>query len=407
MGHARGDGAALASVLCEADDAPTQVGADDQCVFGQGGRCVIAPVVDEQHLEVTEGVGGVGQRVHRCGDSGCLVVHRNDQGSGRFSRVGGWPGEIGGRCRHRSRCPGRAAFDSTVPPVADRLTFEDIWRRLDGVEGWLSEGQARMLHEAAKDVSPPGSVVEIGSFRGRSAIVLGSSAAEGVQVVAIDPHAGTDRGPREMTTSAETGETDHEAFVRNLTEAGVVERIDHVRAFSDRAHDEVDGDIDVLFIDGAHRYAPARSDIVEWGGRVKPGGLMLIHDSFNSVGVTLAQLRELLLAAGWVFEGRSRSLSQYRKVDLQLTARARNAGRQLASARLLRPFGRDQGGLERRKRRPCATPRPHGRRALALLTGTFGGCGPQAEVHLVPPRCSSETEVLLDDLIRLVRTEYA
>jgi len=186
-----------------------------------------------------------------------------------------------------------------------------------------------MLHEAAKDVSPPGSVVEIGSFRGRSAIVLGSSAAEGVQVVAIDPHAGTDRGPREMTTSAETGETDHEAFVRNLTEAGVVERIDHIRAFSDRAHDEVDGDIDVLFIDGAHRYAPARADIVEWGGRVKPGGLMLIHDSFNSVGVTLAQLRELLLAAGWVFEGRSRSLSQYRKVDLQLTARARNAGRQL------------------------------------------------------------------------------
>ncbi|HUW03825.1 MAG TPA: class I SAM-dependent methyltransferase [Acidimicrobiales bacterium] len=213
--------------------------------------------------------------------------------------------------------------------MADRLTFEDIWRRLDGVEGWLSEGQARMLHEAAKDVSPPGSVVEIGSFRGRSAIVLGSSAAEGVQVVAIDPHAGTDRGPREMTTSAETGETDHEAFVRNLTEAGVVERIDHIRAFSDRAHDEVDGDIDVLFIDGAHRYAPARADIVEWGGRVKPGGLMLIHDSFNSVGVTLAQLRELLLAAGWVFEGRSRSLSQYRKVDLQLTARARNAGRQL------------------------------------------------------------------------------
>ena len=41
-------------------------------------------------------------------------------------------------------------------------------------------------------------IVEIGSFRGRSTIVLASGAPDGVAVVAIDPHAGNDRGPQEI-----------------------------------------------------------------------------------------------------------------------------------------------------------------------------------------------------------------
>ena len=52
----------------------------------------------------------------------------------------------------------------------------------------------------------------------------------------------------------------------------------------------------MLYIDGAHRYAPARADIRDWGRRVADGGTLLIHDSFSSVGVTLAIMRELVPA---------------------------------------------------------------------------------------------------------------
>lgn len=239
--------------------------------------------------------------------------------------------------------------------MSDRRTFAEIWALLDGVEGWLSEGQARMLHEAAFEVEPPGLIVEIGSFRGRSAIVLGASVTDGVRVVAIDPHAGTDRGPREIVTTAAHGDDDHSVFNRNLQQAGVADRVEHVRAFSDRAHGEVDGEIDVLFIDGAHRYAPARTDIAEWGARVRPGGVMLIHDSFNSVGVTLAQFRELVPSDEWRYDGRSRSLARYRKVPLGGTDRVRNAGRQLAelgyfarSVAIKTALAADQPGLARR-----------------------------------------------------------
>ena len=48
----------------------------------------------------------------------------------------------------------------------------------------------------------------------------------------------------------------------------------------------------MLYIDGAHRYAPALADIRHYGVRVADGGTMLIHDSFSSIGVTAAILRD-------------------------------------------------------------------------------------------------------------------
>ena len=86
-----------------------------------------------------------------------------------------------------------------------------------------------------------------------------------------------------------------------------------------------------MFVDGAHRYAPARSDIHRWGARVETGGTLLIHDSFSSVGVTLAIGRELLLGRRFRYVGRTRSLTEYR-ADLAAGWRSRtiNALRQTA-----------------------------------------------------------------------------
>lgn len=184
---------------------------------------------------------------------------------------------------------------------------------VDGVEGWLTDDQVAALHDAAAAVPDGGRIVEIGSFRGRSTIVLAAASAPSVSVVAIDPHAGNDRGPQQWDGFAEEANEDHERFGDNLRAAGVDDRVTHVRKFSDEAHGSVDGDIDLLFIDGAHRFGPARADIGAWGSRVVPGGRMLIHDSFSSVGVTLAVLATLLLCSDWRYEGRTGSLAAYRR----------------------------------------------------------------------------------------------
>jgi predicted O-methyltransferase YrrM len=206
--------------------------------------------------------------------------------------------------------------------------FDAVWPGTADVEGWLTQDQARMLFDAAAACPPGGRIVEIGSFRGRSTIVLAAGAPVGVEVVAIDPHAGTDRGPDEIDGFGDEASEDHVRFEINLTAAGVRDRVTHIREFSDRAHQHVDGGIDVLFIDGAHRYAPARADIRDWGARVTAGGTMLIHDAFSSVGVTRAILRELVPSDRFRYVGRSRSLAHYRVADG--TARGRSAARQIA-----------------------------------------------------------------------------
>ena len=153
-------------------------------------------------------------------------------------------------------------------------------------------------------------MVEIGSFRGRSTVVLALAAGA---VVAIDPHAGSDRGPQEIAPEASRGDADHDAFLANLAAAGVADRVRHVRTFSSDAHGAVDGALSLLYVDGAHRFDPARADLADWGRRVRPGGTMLVHDAFSSIGVTLALLFVCAGSREWRYVGRTGSLAEYER----------------------------------------------------------------------------------------------
>jgi predicted O-methyltransferase YrrM len=201
---------------------------------------------------------------------------------------------------------------------------------LDGVEGWFSPEQVARIVARAMAVPASGRIVEIGSFRGRSMIAIARSAPAGAEIVAIDPHAGNDRGPQEIEGFADEAAVDSKVFLDNLERAGVRHRVAYVRKFSHDALGDVGEPIDLLHIDGAHRFAPARDDIRSWGARVRPGGTMLIHDSFSSVGVTLALAATAMLSGDWRYAGRSRSLAEYRREPVRGRARLANVGRQLA-----------------------------------------------------------------------------
>ena len=210
-------------------------------------------------------------------------------------------------------------------------TFDEVQAIVADVEGWMTPGQARRLWTCARTVRPGRRIVEIGSFRGRSMIVLASAAEAGVELVAIDPHAGNDRGPHEFEGFEEQAADDHDVFIANLETAGVRDKVRHVRKFSHDALGDVPGEIDLLYIDGAHRFKPALDDIKRWSAKVRPGGDLLIHDSFSSVGVTGAIAVSLLTSAHWRYLGRSESMTHYRKEPLTGGERLGNVGRQLAS----------------------------------------------------------------------------
>ena len=217
-----------------------------------------------------------------------------------------------------SAAPGHDAAAAAAPASAEP-------------EGWLTDAQASRLRARAA-AAGDGTIVEIGSFRGRSTVVIAQAASHGAAVVAIDPHAGSDRGPQEIGADSVRGNADHEAFIANLAAAGVSDRVRHVRKLSADALGDVEGPLAMLYVDGAHRFAPARDDIARWGARVAPGGVMLVHDSFSSVGVTGALLAECAAGGSWRYAGRTGSLAEYERLPAPLSgaARARDAARQLA-----------------------------------------------------------------------------
>jgi predicted O-methyltransferase YrrM len=227
------------------------------------------------------------------------------------------------------RDPGDAAAVSA--PAAAPPGLAETLRTVRDVPGWMTDAQAARLWAAAQRAPRDGRIVEIGSYRGRSAIVLAAAAPLRCEVVAIDPHAGNDRGPRQWTGTVHEGEEDHRAFVANLERAGLARRVRHVRRRSQEALGEVAGDVDVLYVDGAHAYRPASADIARWGARVRPGGTLLIHDAFSSVGVTLAIARLLLAGRRFRYAGRNGSLAEYRREDLAPAQRLASALRQLAA----------------------------------------------------------------------------
>lgn len=212
---------------------------------------------------------------------------------------------------------------------AGARTFDETFRAIAEVQGWMTRGQAAKLWDRAGELRPGATVVEIGSFHGRSAIVLATSAPAGVRIFTIDPHGGNDRGPQEIDGFEQEAEQDHHTFLANLTRAGVRDRIHHLRKYSDDAIGDVDGMVDLLYIDGAHRYAPAVADIRRWGRKVPLGGTLLIHDSFSSVGVTLALVMTTFFGGRFRYVGRANSMAEFERIDLTPADRAANAFRQL------------------------------------------------------------------------------
>ena len=209
-------------------------------------------------------------------------------------------------------------------------SFDETLTEVKGIEGWLSDAQARALFDHAGALGAGSTIVEIGSYLGRSTIVLARAAGPDVELVAIDPHAGNDRGPQQIRGTPQDGQREHEAFISNLDRAGVRDAVRHVRRHSQEALDAVPEPVELLYIDGAHRYRPARDDLALWGDRVAMGGTLVLHDSFSAIGLTLAQARLLFFTGRFRFVGRTGTLSEYHREHLSVPARAVNAARQVA-----------------------------------------------------------------------------
>jgi len=170
--------------------------------------------------------------------------------------------------------------------------------KLQGVEGWLYLDEAWELLQCAR-TSPATSrdltVVEIGSFKGRStvALALGVQSRGGGTVSSIDPHIGESDAHVRQYGSQDT----FDVFLANVRRAGLGGYVRPLRTTSMAARTNfTDGSIHVLFVDGSHEYEDVKADIEGYLPLLADEGRLAFNDPSNP-GVYRA-LKEKVLLSG-------------------------------------------------------------------------------------------------------------
>lgn len=146
----------------------------------------------------------------------------------------------------------------------------------------------RHAYDAAKRGS--GSIVEIGAYRGGSTIALAMGVREaGLGLVtSIDPHLSATG-----VYGGKFSQDDHRLYMDNLERFGVAIWVKHICTNSQTAADDWTLPIDLLWIDGDHRYEEVARDINLWSGFVGDQG-MVIFDDVAPGGEVEAAIRDYL-----------------------------------------------------------------------------------------------------------------
>jgi predicted O-methyltransferase YrrM len=187
---------------------------------------------------------------------------------------------------------------------ASTTGFDAAWQVASAVPGWCTREQAEALWQAASRLGPGASVLEIGSHKGRSTLVLSLAVQEkSGRVHAVDPF---------VEGRLFGGQPTRRAFEENVKGAGQDDVVTLHPEYSGRLRRQWDQPIDLLYVDGKHDYWTARDDF-RWGEHLPEGGEMLVHDAYSSVGVTLAVLVSVLCGADWVYVERTGSLALFRR----------------------------------------------------------------------------------------------
>lgn len=190
------------------------------------------------------------------------------------------------------------------------MGFGEAFAQVADVPGWLTEDQARELYAAARAAGPDARVLEVGSHHGRSTVVL---ALAGAVVTAVDPF------PEDWRYGAAGTEQRCRA---TLARAGVTDRVDLRVATSREVRVTWDEPLDVVYVDGKHDFRSVRDDL-RWAGHVRDGGLVLVHDAWSSLGVTLGLLSVLPFSRRLRYAGRTGSLARLEVGRPALADRAR------------------------------------------------------------------------------------
>jgi len=165
--------------------------------------------------------------------------------------------------------------------VTSHLPVAQMLSQMREIEGWFNDPEAELLISAVRQQANrhPGriNVVEVGSYCGRSTVVLGLALREldvgRARVYAIDPHHG-----QISTLNQDIVQTEptYERFSRNIADARIADLVTPIVAYSTEV--VWDKPVDLLFIDGWHDYEHVAADFQAFSPWLGPDSLVAFHD---------------------------------------------------------------------------------------------------------------------------------
>ena len=202
---------------------------------------------------------------------------------------------------------------------AGRLVTGPILTRMQQIEGWLDEDEADLLIASAAmaiaRLARPHALVEVGSYCGRSTVVLGSAVkalSPDGRLYAIDPHQGQVGAFGQGVYFAPPT---LEKLKRNLAGVGLTEMVTIIPKHSWEVEwgPSTTGSISFLFIDGLHDYANVARDFRHFAPLLRAGAYVAFHDYGDDYPDVAAFVDELLRTGSFEPVCRANTMMAVRK----------------------------------------------------------------------------------------------
>lgn len=148
--------------------------------------------------------------------------------------------------------------------ILGNFVYLVLYKMINRIESTTGYSDLACLFLLARDGKGEGAIVEIGSYKGKSAVVmaLGSKAGRREAVNSVDPHL---EGTKDI-------------FMKNVKAFGVEDYVKAIVATSFAGRKLFDSKIRLLFIDGCHEYEFIKNDILLWKDLMIDGGVIVFHD---------------------------------------------------------------------------------------------------------------------------------
>jgi predicted O-methyltransferase YrrM len=166
-----------------------------------------------------------------------------------------------------------------LPPDLQQV-IDNAWQVTKQIPGYLLENEAKFLGFLAAVTPRDGAILEIGSYRGRSTVMLANVAAHyGLgPIVAVDPH----NSPILVNPDGSNHFTSYDDFLQNIRLAGVADHVEPHLAYSTEISSTWRRPIRLLWIDGDHSYGGVKADLDGFLPSLVPYGVIAMHDVLNN-----------------------------------------------------------------------------------------------------------------------------